>query len=48
MSFYWGIESIDVKRYQRKVIGVSFPFVVKIGILFLWLSSFSFVKGLLS
>ena len=47
MSFYWGIESIDVKRNQSNYCFLSF-FVVKVGILFLWLSSFSFVKGLLS
>jgi hypothetical protein len=51
MSFYWGIESIDVKRNQGKVIFASCFFVVgvvKVGILFLWLSSFRFVEGLLS
>ena len=48
MSFYWGIEYIDVKRYQTKVIVFSYHFVVKVGNLFLWLSSFRFAKGLLS
>jgi hypothetical protein len=42
--FYWGIESIDVKRNQRKVILTYVIFVSKVGILFLWLSSFSFLK----
>jgi hypothetical protein len=48
MSFYWGVESIDIKRYQGTVIVASFIFVVKVGILFLWLSSFRFVEGLLA
>jgi hypothetical protein len=48
MSFYWGIESIDVKRYQGQVIVVPVIFVVRGRIMFVWLSSLGFVKRLLA
>ena len=49
MSFYWGIESIDIKRYLGKVIAFFHViFVVNVGILFLRLSSFRLVEELLS
>jgi hypothetical protein len=44
MSFYWGIESIDVKRYYGKMIVASWVFVVRDGIMFMWLSSYQFVE----
>jgi hypothetical protein len=47
MSFYWGIESIDIKRYLGKVIAFFHViFVVRVGILFMWLFTFRFVERL--
>jgi hypothetical protein len=45
MSFYWEIESIDIK--EKKLL-LPVIFVFRVGILFLGLSSFRFVEGLLS
>ena len=40
MSFYWGIELIDIKE---KLLLLLVIFVIREGIMFVWLSSFGFV-----